>query len=177
MTESSSENNNKGSTNETTTDRIAKWAQIGALLAVPIIVILITVYEQNETTKAGIGRDLVQTAIQVLKDPARPETADIREWAVRTVNAYSSVKLTEKAGGQLSKSALLFLHNNPLLKPAMDAHGVPCSKIDTVSLSPEQEAHVNALFAACVRNANDRLWLRTFINMMSGSAPSLPGEE
>ncbi|MBF3788877.1 hypothetical protein ISF76_28710 [Burkholderia pseudomallei] len=154
-----------------------KWAQIFSILAVPVVVISITVYAQYETNKAGIGRDLVQTAIQVLKDPAKPETADIRDWAVKTVNEYSSVKLTEKAGGQLSQSALAFLYNNPLLKPAMEEHGASCPRIDSTSFSSAQVTQVNTLFAACIRNANDRLWLRTFINLMSGPTTSSPSEK
>lgn len=176
MSESNS-GNDKSSSDESRSDRWLKSAQIFSLLAVPILVILITVYAQYETSQAGIGRDLVQTAIQVLKDPAKPENADIRDWAVKTVNEYSRVKLTEKASSQLSQSALEFLHNNPLLKPAMEEHGALCPKIDTTSASREQVAQANTLLAACVRNANDRLWLRTFINLMSGPPSPSPSEK
>lgn len=168
MTESNS-GSDKGGGNETRMDRLVKWAQIFSWLAVPLIVLWITVHVQHQTTRAGIGRDLIQTAIQVLKDPARPETADIRDWAVKTVNQYSDVKLTEKASSQLSRGALAFLHSNPLLQPAMAERSVTCPKIDTTSLSHARAAQIDTLFAACKRNADDRLWLRTFIGLISGS--------
>jgi len=159
-------------TDEVRSVRRAKRCKAASLAVTSVAVALITVSSQYAINRAGIARDLVQTAIQILKEPEKPETTDIRTWAVRTVNNYSDIKLSERAGSQFSRGALVMLHTNPLLKPAMELNRPPCPEIDSANFSQSQKDEVQRLFEICRQNAADRLWLKTFIQLETGVGKS-----
>ena len=176
--------------------RTKKIAQIVALIATPIAVAFIgwaaqrsaadanmnaqtlaasiAASAQKSTTESGIQRDLVQTAVQVLRTPRQPEDVAIRDWATKVMSKYSPVPFSTKEADQLSRSVFAMLDDSPLLKPAMEERP-PCPKIDIQTLPEAQARDVQQLQELCERNAKDLFWLKIFIGLARGpSRPSTP---
>ncbi|SMG52673.1 hypothetical protein [Paraburkholderia susongensis] len=169
--------------------RIYKIAQILALLFTPIAVAFIGLVAQRSaadanmnsqtlaagiaasaqksTTESGIQRDLVQTAVQILRSPRQPEDVAIRDWATKIMAKYSPVHFSTKEADQLSRSAFTMLDENPLLKPAMEARP-PCPAIEIKAIPAAQASDVQQLQALCVRNARDLFWLKVFVGLARG---------
>ena len=169
--------------------RTYKLAQIIALVATPIAVAFIgwsaqrsaadanmnsqtlaasiAASAQKSTTESGIQRDLVQTAVRILSSPRRPDDVAIRDWATKIMAKYSPVPFSTKEADQLSRSVFTMLDDNPLLKPAMEAHP-PCPAIDVRTLPAPQARDVQQLQAVCIRNAKDLFWLKVFIGLARG---------
>ncbi|UEP39792.1 hypothetical protein LL998_33175 (plasmid) [Burkholderia ambifaria] len=154
---------------ETRVDRWVKYAQIFAFVASPIAVAGVGWLAQQSVAESGIKRDYVQMAAQILREPRKPDDEAARQWAAELINKFSPVSFSDKAASQLSQSSVAMLHNNPLLKPAMEEELPPCPKVSLAGIPAEKTQSVATLEALCARNAYDRLWLRTFIKLIGGS--------
>jgi len=119
---------------------------------------------QKSTMESGIQRDLVQTAVHVLRSPRQPEDLAIRDWATKIMSKYSPVPFSKKEADQLSPSVFTLLDKTPFLKRAMEARP-SCPTIDIKTLPEAQAKDVQKLQEFCVRNATDLFWLKVFIGL------------
>ena len=179
--------------------RTYKLAQIVALVATPIVVAIIgwaaqrsaadanmhsqglvasiAASAQKSTTESGIQRDLLQTAVQVLRSPRHPQDVAIRDWATKIMAKYSPVPFSMKEADQLSKSVFDLLETTPLLKQAMEERA-SCPVIDISAIPAGQVRDVQQLQELCARNAQDLLWLKIFVGIArKPSDPSGPATE
>ncbi len=83
-------------------ERLRLWAQILATIAVPIIVLIVGNQVQQSISEREVGKDYVQIAADILKAPPTPETTDLRQWAVATMDKLSPVPLSPKLREQLN---------------------------------------------------------------------------
>ncbi|WP_025374101.1 hypothetical protein [Advenella mimigardefordensis] len=176
--------------------RTYKIAQIIALIATPIVVAIIGWVAQHSSADAnansqklaatigasaqisamesGIQRDLLQTAVQILRSPRHSQDADIRDWATKVMAKYSPVPFSTAAADQLSKSVFSMLETNPFLIPAMEERP-SCPAIDINAIPAAQAKEVQQLQQLCVRNAKDLFWLKVFVDLVRKSPnPSTP---
>lgn len=125
---------------------------------------------QLSVTKSGIQRDLLQTAVHVLRTPRQADDLEIRDWATKIMAEYSPVPFSEKAANQLSPSVFSLL-DTPILKQAMEARP-SCPTVDIKMLPGMLAKDVQQLYELCLRNATDLAWLKVFIGLADNPLPS-----
>jgi hypothetical protein len=158
-------------------DRLHKAAQIFALVLTPIAVGAVGWAAQWSVSHQGVRKDLIQVSLQVLKEPRRPETEALRQWARETINRNSDVRLTEEAADQLSNSAAVMLKTSPFLMSAMEPR-LRCPKVDLKAIPTAELQAIEELQAQCERNWQDLFWMQTFGRLLRdyrpGGAASAP---
>ena len=142
-------------------DWLYKAAQIFALVFTPLAVAAAGWAAQWSVSSQGVKKDLIQTAVQVLKEPQHMADEPLRRWALETINRNSEVRLPAAAADQLSNSAAVMLRTNPLLMPAMAARPL-CPNVDLGALSSTQRFAVEQLKKICDRDQQDLFWMQTF---------------
>lgn len=87
-------------------ERLKLWVQIASTIAVPVVVFVIGHQVQRSIADQELGKSYVQMAIDVLKAPATPETAELRQWAVATVDKHSPIPLSKELREQLKRGTV-----------------------------------------------------------------------
>jgi hypothetical protein len=75
-------------------DRAQKFAQIFALVAVPLVVAVIGWQYQRKAADDATRQRYVELAIGVLREKRSGETATLRRWAAQTLARYSTERFT-----------------------------------------------------------------------------------
>lgn len=161
-------------TGDTPLDKAYKAAQIFALIVMPIVVAAVGWMTQKSLTDANTSKDYVQMAVQVLREPRRPDDGDIRKWANEVIGKNSPVPFSSKAGEQLSSSALGMLRSHPLLKSAMEKRE-KCPSIDLKAIPQKQLQAVEKLQQLCNKNGTDLFWMKTYINLIAETSEETSG--
>lgn len=154
-------------TGNTPLDKAYKAAQIFALIVMPIVVAVVGWITQKSLTDTSTSKDYVQMALQVLREPRRPDDGDIRKWANEVIGKNSPIPFSSKAGEQLSTSAIGMLRSHPLLKPAMEKRE-KCPSINLKAIPRKQLQAVEKLQQLCNKNGTDLFWMQTYINLLAG---------
>jgi hypothetical protein len=152
-------------------DKLVKFGQVFALFVSPIAVAFVGLKAQSAVAETGAKKDLVQVAVQVLKEPRRPDDGAIRKWASEVINKNSDVPLPSEAANQLSSSLVGMLSSNPLLQMAL-LKRPPCPVVDLEAIPAGQLQAVKGLQELCGRNGADLVWLQTFAGMLLRSSES-----
>lgn len=158
---------------ETRLDKLVKYGQIFALFVSPIAVAFVGLKAQSAVAETSAKKDLVQMAVQVLKEPRRSDDGAIRKWASEVINKNSDVPLPSEAANQLSSSLVGMLNSNPLLQMAL-LKRPPCPAVDLKTIPAEQVQAVKGLQDLCNRNGADLVWLQTFAGMLARSSETSP---
>src|SRR5690349_15445507 len=79
----------------TSLKKLQLWAQIGSLVAIPIIVAFFGSRVQSEISEQNLKKEYVQVALGILKDEKASKDAEMKEWAIKVLNKYSPVPFTE----------------------------------------------------------------------------------
>jgi hypothetical protein len=90
------------SSNETL-EKLKLWVQIVSTIAVPVVVFIVGHQVQQTIADQELGKSYVQMAIDVLKASPTPETVELRQWAVATVDKHSPIPLSKELREQLRK--------------------------------------------------------------------------
>lgn len=151
-------------------DRLHKIAQIFALVFTPLAVAAAGWAAQWSVSNQGVRKDLVQTAVQVLKEPRHTGDETLRKWALETINRNSEIRLSDTAADQLGNSAVLMLKTNPFLKPAMETRP-RCPTVDLQGVPAAQRAAVEQLKELCNRNQQDLFWMQKFGELLRDYRP------
>lgn len=89
------------SQNTDTLERLKLWLQIVATIVVPIFIVYIGNQVQKSIAENELSKSYVQMAIEILKVKPSDETAELRQWAVATVDKLSPIPLSRKVKKQL----------------------------------------------------------------------------
>lgn len=146
-------------------DRIHKWAQVFALIGMPVVVAVVGWAAQASVAEASSRKDYLQMSLQTLREPRRPDDSDVRSWATQIIANYSPIPFTAKAGDQLSSSLVSMLNSNPMLAGAMMSRP-RCPIINVETLPSDQRPVVEDLQRLCTRNATELMWLQIYLGMI-----------
>lgn len=89
------------------------WQAINAIsgllaaLAVPIVLAVIGYRYTDALKEREIQGKFVELALNILKEPPKPEGRGVREWAIAVVNQYSGVPLSPEATQDLRSGVLI----------------------------------------------------------------------
>lgn len=117
------------------------WATTASLIIIPIVIAYMANSYQEEMSRQKMNSEYVALAINILKEPPKPETKELRTWAVDIIDHYSEIKLstplrdslTQKTGFSYSNTYrdqngfVLFLKEQKegLLQSTKDFLGTP----------------------------------------------------
>jgi len=87
-------------------DRLEQISKIIAGIGIPLVVALFGWLIQRQLNAQSIGRDYVQLAVSILKEPKKDGDQELREWAVALMNANSPIKFGEATSTKLSSGEL-----------------------------------------------------------------------
>ncbi|MCA0175401.1 MAG: hypothetical protein LCH73_03795 [Proteobacteria bacterium] len=141
-------------------------AQIFAFIGTPIVVAIVGWKAQASAVEVSISKDYVQLAMQVLREPLHEDRNAAKAWAVGVIQKYSPVPFSPETGRELSKGAIELLDQHPLLKSAMSDRS-PCKSINSKMLPSSLALDVEELYTQCVKNKNDLVWLKIYIQMIA----------
>ena len=89
-------------TNKTNSPRDwQKCLQTISLIAIPLILAFGGWFSQHYLQEAGLKRDYVQLAVEILQAPAKENTG-LRKWAVALIDEYAHVKLDPEVAKHLA---------------------------------------------------------------------------
>lgn len=89
-------------------ERLEFWkqiAQIVSALAIPVVLALIGFFVQRSLADAGLKKDYVQMALNVLNSQPTKENEQLREWAISVLDKNSPVPIPLKLKSQLATSS------------------------------------------------------------------------
>jgi hypothetical protein len=133
---------------------LVRWkdvATIFSLIALPVILAVGSWVIQDRIATQGVQKDYVQLAVEILRQRELKDDGDsrqLRTWAVKVVDSYAPVKLTETEKSELVDKGLTW-HS---LAPTGLAYVYPDTSLPMIVLTREQ----------CVQFApfnNDKAWL------------------
>lgn len=150
---------------ESRLDKAVKVGQVFAFFVSPLLVAYLGLKAQSNAAEISARKDLVQVAVQVLKEPRRAEDSTIRRWALEILNKNSDVPLPQEAADQLSLPLGAMLNSNPILQLAMQKRP-PCPQLDLNFFPQPQVKGIRELQTLCARNYQDLSWLQVFAGMM-----------
>lgn len=84
-----------------TLEKIQIVATILSLIAVPCITAWFGYKIQEDVSTAGIKKDYVQMAVNILAQPKKPNDNDLRKWSVDVLSKNSPVPFTQTLSKQL----------------------------------------------------------------------------
>ena len=89
-------------------EKLKLWVQIASTIALPVVVFVVGNQVQRSIANQELGKSYVQMAVDVLKAPPTPETAELRQWAVATVDKHSPIPLSKDLRDQLKQGTVEF---------------------------------------------------------------------
>lgn len=95
---------------EARSDRLLKWLQALSAIAVPLVLLYLGNQFNAGISERASQTKLVETAIEILREPPTEERKDLRAWAIAMVDRYAGVPLTPRAIEEL--------RGNPAIAPA-----------------------------------------------------------
>lgn len=115
-------NRNRGirqnSNNRDNFERAKNIATIISAIAIPIIITIAGYFIQKQISDAGLRKDYVLIASNILKDNPKNQEPDLREWAIKILEDNSPIPFTKKA-----KDSLLL--GKPIIMPGPAWIGPP----------------------------------------------------
>jgi hypothetical protein len=85
------------------------WERVASALLIPLAIAFVgNVYSQAIKEREVQG-EFVKLSVDILKQPPTEGTKSLREWAIRVINRYSGVSLSEEAKRELETVPLLSL--------------------------------------------------------------------
>lgn len=89
------------------TDPVEKWASVTSKLLVPLVIATGAWWVQRAISEQTAATQYVAIAISILSN--REQERDLRQWAVRVLDRYSTVPLSEPLQLQLVEGTAYFM--------------------------------------------------------------------
>jgi hypothetical protein len=94
-------------------DSGSRWQAMNAIsgllaaVCIPVVLALVGQYYTSALKEREIQGHFVELALSILKEPPRPEARAVRLWALKVVDKYSGVPLSDSARSELADSVSL----------------------------------------------------------------------
>jgi len=75
-------------------------------IALPLVIVLVGHWLATATKEKETQAHYVDIAVSILREPAKPDNSEIREWATEVISRYSPIPLPSQAAAQLRDAGL-----------------------------------------------------------------------
>jgi len=98
---------NKETTDMNGWEKLRIGGNLTAGILIPLVLIVITNIYASAAKERDLSARYIELAIGILRDEPKPESEQIRNWAVDVINRYSEVKLDSTVRKQLLENRIL----------------------------------------------------------------------
>lgn len=85
---------------------IQSWATSISLILIPLVLGYMANSYQEEMSRQKLNSEYIALAINILKEPPKSETKEIRGWAIDIIDHYSEVKISKPIRENLNSNGL-----------------------------------------------------------------------
>ncbi|WHI52998.1 N-acetylmuramoyl-L-alanine amidase [Microbulbifer sp. MLAF003] len=82
------------------------FTTIIASVAIPIVLLIVGKGIEGSVKSKELETKYVEISVGILTEPPRPETVNLRKWAIDNINRYAEIKLSEEAQEELNTESL-----------------------------------------------------------------------
>ena len=96
-------------------DNFIKWEKLEILsrlfasILIPLIVTIVGGNISNSIKESEVRLKYIQVSLEILKEPPKPETENLRKWAIETLNQFSEVPIDDEAKEDLEKESIAII--------------------------------------------------------------------
>lgn len=83
------------------------WERVASVLLIPLAIAFVGNVYSHAIKEREVQGEFVKLSVDILKQTPTEETKNLREWAIKVINKYSGISLSEEAKKELENVPLI----------------------------------------------------------------------